>query len=339
MTAALALLWDGGGPLGALIAAMAIVAAIMLLLVVMLLGNRDAKQRVGRLARVTRLSSDPTHSKTAPVSVKRSTADSSIVALDQLIKRLMPNPAKLRGRLAATGYKTNVGQYLIACALIGLIVVVVTRMWFGFPGILAMFVGIIAGVGLPHFAVGILIARRLKKFISMFPEAIDLIVRGLKSGLPVSESIKVVGTELKDPISTEFRLISDSVKFGMTLNEALWAATPRFDIPEFRFFIISLSIQQETGGNLAETLENLSQVIRRRRQMKLKIKALSSEAKASAYIIGSLPFLMFGIILVLNYNYAMMLFTDPRGLFMVGVGLLCYLIGIAVMFKMVRFEI
>jgi tight adherence protein B len=322
-----------------LIAVGAMGMAIVLLLIFMLLGNRDASQRARRLARVTKPAGAAVQSSGPALSVKRSTADSSIAAFDQLIKRLLPNPAKLRTRLAATGYKTNVGQYLIACLLIGLIVAVFFRMWFGFPIALAAFIGIIAGVGLPHFSVSFLMARRLKKFLAMFAEAIDLIVRGLKSGLPVSESIKVVATELKDPVSTEFGIISDSVKFGMSLNEALWAAAPRLDVPEFRFFIISLSIQQETGGNLAETLENLSNVIRRRRQMKLKIKALSSEAKASAYIIGSLPFLMFAIILVLNYNYAMMLFRDPRGLVMVGVGFLSYIIGIGVMIKMVRFEI
>jgi tight adherence protein B len=187
--------------------------------------------------------------------------------------------------------------------------------------------------------VGMLGRRRLNKFVALFPEAIDLIVRGLKSGLPISESIKVVGTEIVDPVGTEFQQISDSIKFGMSMTDALWAAASRIDMPDYRFFVISLSIQQETGGNLAETLENLSTVLRRRRQMKLKIKAFSSEAKASAYIIGSLPFIMFGLIMMMNYGYEITLFTDPRGLMMVAAGLTSFLIGIAVMYKMVKFEI
>jgi tight adherence protein B len=134
-------------------------------------------------------------------------------------------------------------------------------------------------------------------------------------------------------------LIADSITFGMTLQEALWAAAARIDIPEYRFFAITLGIQQETGGNLAETLDNLSQVLRRRRQMKLKIKALSSEAKASAWIIGSLPFMMFGIIMAENHRYAMTLFTDPRGWIMLACGFVCYGMGIGIMAKMVRFEI
>ena len=160
-----------------------------------------------------------------------------------------------------------------------------------------------------------------------------------KSGLPASESIRVVGQEIADPVGVEFREVSDQIKFGKTMTDALWAVSPRIDTPEFRFFIISLSIQQETGGNLAETLENLAHVLRRRKQLKLKIKALSSEAKASAYIIGSLPFIMFAILLMMNYGYASMLYKDPRGLMLVGCGLLSYAIGIGVMAKMVRFEV
>jgi tight adherence protein B len=140
-------------------------------------------------------------------------------------------------------------------------------------------------------------------------------------------------------VGVEFREVSDQIKFGKTMTDALWTVAPRIDTAEFRFFIISLSIQQETGGNLAETLENLAAVLRRRKQLKLKIKALSSEAKASAYIIGSLPFIMFGILLMMNYGYASQLYLDPRGIILVGCGLLSYAIGIAVMAKMVRFDI
>jgi tight adherence protein B len=125
----------------------------------------------------------------------------------------------------------------------------------------------------------------------------------------------------------------------MSLTDALWTIAPNVDTPEFRFFIISLTIQQDTGGNLAETLENLGGIVRRRKQMKLKIKAFSSEAKASAYIIGSLPFVMFAILMMMNPGYASQLYTDPRGIIMIGAGLTSYAIGIGVMAKMVRFDI
>jgi tight adherence protein B len=207
------------------------------------------------------------------------------------------------------------------------------------PFIACLLVGVVVGVGIPHLVIGILGGRRRNKFNALFPEGIDLIVRGLKSGLPVSESIRVVGQEISDPVGVEFREVSDQIKFGKTLTDALWSVAPRIDTPEFRFFIIALSIQQETGGNLAETLENLSGVLRKRKTLKLKIKALSSEAKASAYIIGSLPFLMFGILMMMNYGYASTLYTDPRGIILVGCGLISYALGIGTMAKMVRFDV
>ena len=132
---------------------------------------------------------------------------------------------------------------------------------------------------------------------------------------------------------------TDEIKFGSKVNEALWAAAHRLDIAEFKFFVVSLSVQQETGGNLAETLGNLSEILRRRKQMRLKIKAMSSEAKASAMILGALPFLMFCIIYLMNPEYETVLFTDPRGRLMLAAGLGAMGSGILVMAKMVRFEI
>jgi tight adherence protein B len=123
------------------------------------------------------------------------------------------------------------------------------------------------------------------------------------------------------------------------LEEALWDTARRLDTPEFKFFVISLSVQRETGGNLAETLDNLGEILRRRLQMQLKIKAMSSEARASAYIIGSLPFVMFGILMIMSPAYIMVLFTDPRGMFIIGIGLTTMLLGVLVMAKMVKFEI
>ena len=333
----MARLQSNAEPHEALLAAIAVALAIVLLLTVLLLNLRQERQRRRRIARV---SQTPVHGPGKPaVSLRRSTADSSIAALDRLIKRLFPNPARLREKLERTGYRITLGQYLLACLLTAALATLGTMSGFGFPGPAALLSGLASGVGLPHLVVAFLGRRRVNRFIALFPEAIDLIVRGLKSGLPISESIKVVGGEIIDPVGTEFRRISDSIRFGMTLTEALWAAAPRIDAPEYRFFVISLSIQQETGGNLAETLENLSAVLRRRQQTKLKIKALSSEAKASAYIIGALPFVMFGLIMMLNYGYAVALFADPRGLLMVGAGLVSFLLGAAVMYKMVRFEI
>jgi tight adherence protein B len=328
---------SGVTPLDIVIVGSALLLALILVIVAFAAGAQQSKQR---LKRVTQLAqkADAAAGRSA-VNVKRATADSSIAAIDYMIKRWMPNPEKMRGRLLRTGRRISLGQYLSFCAVLAVIAAGLLKVGLGIPFIACLFVGIVVGVGIPHFVIGFLGKRRQNKFNALFPEAIDLIVRGLKSGLPASESIRVVGQEITDPVGVEFREVSDQIKFGKTMTDALWTVAPRIDTAEFRFFIISLSIQQETGGNLAETLENLAAVLRRRKQLKLKIKALSSEAKASAYIIGSLPFIMFGILLMMNYGYASQLYLDPRGIILVGCGLLSYAIGIAVMAKMVRFDI
>jgi tight adherence protein B len=301
--------------------------------------SRRAALRARRISRVQQSPGLDGASSKSAVSLKRSNKDSSIGALDTLIKRLLPNPENLRARLDRTGYNISVGIYLMASVLVGLVFLLVGLLNPVLPTAAVFFKSLCAAIGVPHGAVVFLSKRRIKKFLESFPEGIDLIVRGLKSGLPVTESIKTVSTELNGPVAVEFGRISDNIKFGKTLPDSLEACAKRLGIAEFRFFTIALGIQQETGGNLAETLGNLSDVLRRRRQMKLKIKAFSSEAKASAYIIGSLPFLMEGLILAVNYDYAIQLFTDDRGLVMVGFGLFSFMIGAGVMMKMVRFEI
>ena len=157
--------------------------------------------------------------------------------------------------------------------------------------------------------------------------------------MPIPDSISTVAREIAAPVCTEFRRIEQGMRLGQTLEEALWDANKRLDTPEFKFFVISLSLQRETGGNLAETLENLSEILRKRRQMRLKIKAVSSEARASAMIIGSLPFIMVIILYVIAPGYITALFVDQRGHAMIGVGLVSLFIGYGIMMKLVRFEI
>lgn len=307
-----------------------------MIITVALIGAHKSKMRMKRVMAVTG-KADIRAKNT--VNVRRATADSSIAAFDYLIKRFLPNPQRMRMRLWRTGRTITLGQYLLFCFALAAIVALALKFVIGLPTIVCILAGFALGFLIPHIAIGTMVGRRQDKFMRTFPEAIDLIVRGLKSGLPVTESIRVVGQEIADPIGIEFRGIADAVKFGKPMIDALWAIEPRIDIQEFRFFITALAIQQETGGNLAETLENLSTVLRRRKQMKLKIKALSSEAKASAYIIGSLPFIMFAIILTMNYDYGSQLYKDIRGIFMMCGGFVSYAIGIAIMWKMVRFEI
>lgn len=276
---------------------------------------------------------------TGPIAIKRAQATGALGSIERAVGQWLPRKAVLEARLARTGKNITTAHYVVAIVVIGVTKAGIALFLFGFGPVAALLEGAAAGLMLPHLFVGFLGNRRLKAFNTTFPEAIDLIVRGLRSGLPISESIVTVSKEIGDPIGAEFRTIDQSIRLGRSIEEALWDAAQRIDTPEFKFFVISVSVQRETGGNLAETLENLSDILRKRRQMKLKVRALSSEARASAYIIGSLPFVMFAILMMINYDYVMDLFRDPRGMIMVAVALTSMLIGVLVMAKMVRFEI
>jgi tight adherence protein B len=258
--------------------------------------------------------------------------------LDTLATRLLPNPALLRLRLSRTGKTWTLGQYLMGSAGIfaGVAALLLLR---GMPPMLALLLGLFCGLMVPHFTTGYLIKRRINKFTARFPDAIELLVRGLRSGLPISETLGLVGKEVPDPVGTEFRSVADKIKIGRTMDAALQETADRLATPEFQFFVISLQIQRETGGNLAETLSNLAEVLRKRAQMKLKIRAMSSESKASAYIVGSLPFIVFGLIWFINGSYMQNFFIDPRLMVAGMVGLVWMAIGGFIMAKMVNFEI
>jgi tight adherence protein B len=241
-------------------------------------------------------------------------------------------------RLAQTGKKWTVQQYLYASG--GIAAVVTVLLFFrGAPIYLALGIGAFAGLGLPHFVVGFLINKRVQAFTTSFPDAIELLVRGLKSGLPIAETLNVVAKEIPGPVGEEFKMVTEKIKIGKTMEDALQETADRMGTAEFQFFVITLAIQRETGGNLAETLSNLADVLRKRAQMKLKIRAMSSESKASAYIVGSLPFFVFAMVWYVNPQYLAGFFYEER-LIIAGLGGAVWMsIGVFVMAKMVNFEI
>jgi tight adherence protein B len=251
---------------------------------------------------------------------------------------LIPKPALLRKRLEMTGKDISLGKYAMVC--IGVVVLITLAFTFrGAPIVLSLLLGLFFGIGGPHFVVGKMIKRRIVKFNSNFPDAIELMVRGLRSGLPITETLGIVASEIKGPVGIEFRMVSDKMKIGRTMEAALQDTADRLGTPEFQFFVITLAIQRETGGNLAETLGNLADVLRKRAQMKLKIRAMSSESKASAYIVGALPFVVFTLVYMINPKYMGGFFTDQR-LMVAGIGGMIWMgIGALIMAKMVNFEI
>jgi tight adherence protein B len=298
--------------------------------------DRRFKRRVARVQnRRMRGSSDGTVSPTRQLAPQ----ESATPGLDKLVNRWLPRQEVLRDRLARTGKQITIGHYCMWMAITGLVTAALAMGLADLGFVPTLFVGLLAGVWLPHMAVSRMVTRRILKFNALFPDAIDLIVRAIKSGLPIAEAVVTVGQEVSGPVGEEFRKIEGGLRVGRNLEDILWDVAGRLDTAEFRFFVISLSVQRQTGGNLAETLDNLSDILRRRRQMLLKIRALTSEARASAMILGSLPFVVLGLILLISPSYITPLFTDSRGLVMVGIACGMLLTGIGIMSKMIKFEI
>jgi tight adherence protein B len=209
----------------------------------------------------------------------------------------------------------------------------------GQPIYYALAGGAILGLGLPRWVLGFLVGGRQKKFTNEFANAIDVIVRGVKSGLPLNECLKIIAREAPEPLAGEFRRLCDSVSMGVPMDQGLTKMFERMPLPEVSFFSIVLSIQLKSGGNLSEALNNLSVVLRSRKLMREKINALSSEAKASAMIIGALPIVVCIIVYITSPDYMGLLFSDPTGNMGLMAGFVMMTMGILVMRQMINFEI
>ena len=195
------------------------------------------------------------------------------------------------------------------------------------------------GAGLPQIALRWLSRRRITKFIASLPTAIDIIVRGVRSGLPLGDTIRVAAEECDNPVRGEFRKIVQATTVGLTLPEAVERMAQRVPVAETNFFSIVISIQGQAGGNLSEALSNLSRVLRERKKMKAKIGAMSMEAKASAVIIGLVPFVVVGALYVSSPKYVSLLWTTTHGQWIAAAAIGWMAIGVVMMKKMVSFDI
>lgn len=254
------------------------------------------------------------------------------------LTRLLPDPADIQRTIDAAGKKWTLRDYFVGSAIaaaipfVGLVAA-------GMPSWMALIISVASGLAVPRLFLAYMGNRRIAQFVQRFPDAIELLVRGLRAGLPVAETMGAVASEIEGPVGSEFQAVSDRMKIGRTLEASLQETADRLGTAEFQFFVITLAIQRETGGNLAETLSNLSEVLRKRMQMKLKISAMSSESKASAYIIGALPFIVFGLISFISPGYMASFFTDQR-LIIAGMGGIIWMsIGAFIMRQMISFEI
>ena len=243
----------------------------------------------------------------------------------------------MAAKLKHAGLSITIRTFIIISVVLGLTAGLLALL-FGMNIFIALGLGVVFGLGLPRWFVGFLGKRRMKKFSGEFANAVDVIVRGIKSGLPVHECFKIIARESPAPLGPEFQRLVEGLSVGLTLEQALGKMYERMPTPELKFFAIVIAIQQKTGGNLAEALSNLTTVLRARRMMAEKIKALSSEATASAGIIGSLPPAVMILVSLTTPAYMALLFTDRRGQFMLLVAVVMMSFGVFVMKKMISFK-
>lgn len=249
----------------------------------------------------------------------------------------------LHARMLHAGLEPNISQFLSYSAVLAgvsfILVVIFVQEPLWVKLLIAVGAAFAFGYGLPRWVLGFMSKGRLKKFTEEFPNAMDILVRGIKSGLPVHDGLKIIAKECPAPLGPEFQRLVENVGVGMSLDGALEKMTEHVPSPELRFFAIVIAIQQKTGGNLAEALGNLSTVLRARKMMREKIKALSSEAIASAAIIGSMPPGVGTLVSIVRPSYIGIMFTDTRGQLMLLGGVVWMTMGILFMRKMINFKI
>ena len=244
----------------------------------------------------------------------------------------------LKAKLIQAGLSITPGKFYVFSAIFGLFAFVVSLIA-GMGVLVSLGVAFIAAAGLPRWFVGFLIKRRLNKFLEEFPNSLDVMVRSIKSGLPLTDALRLIAAEGQEPVKTEFRKVVESQQVGLSVPEACARMFTNMPLQEVNFFAIVIAIQSQAGGNLSEALGNLSRVLRERRKMRAKVSALSMEAKASAAIIGALPFIVTLLVYLTSPDYIMVLFQDPRGHLILGISAVWMSIGILVMRNMINFDI
>jgi tight adherence protein B len=244
----------------------------------------------------------------------------------------------LQARMEQAGLSISRQRFVAICVVIGLLLGAAA--WIeSKSALLAAMVVVIGSAGLPRLILERLRRRRIAKFIANFPNAIDIIVRGIRSGLPLGDTIRIAANESVEPVRSEFVKVVESLSLGLTLPEAVERMAQRIPVAETNFFSIVISIQGQAGGNLSEAIGNLSRVLRERKKMKGKIAAMSMEAKASAAIIGVVPFLVVGALYVSSPTYVSLLWITAHGRMIAGIAICWMAVGVAMMKKMITFDI
>jgi tight adherence protein B len=309
--------------------------------------NRIADERAAERRLVTvknaetdRMAVKASRDRMAEVARRRKTIQDSLKDLDakQKVKDVNVKKPPLKVQLRQAGMSVTIERFYVYSAVFGVLMTVIAFVA-GLPLIVLPGILLVAGLGLPRWFVSFRRGRRVKAFLKEFPNALDIIVRAIKSGLPLNDAIRLIASESPEPVRSEFRRIVEAQQLGMTIPEACMRMPESMPCPEASFFGIVIQIQQQAGGNLSEALGNLSRVLRDRKKMKAKVQALSMEAKASAAIIGALPFIVAFLVFMSSPNYIMPLFTKSTGHLILGISGLWMGMGLLVMRKMINFEV
>jgi len=295
-------------------------------------GDSRAKKRLATVARASRAT-------TAVSAQDERTARKKQIAQGlRELEKANRRRRNLQAKIEQAGLSVSRQQFVVASIAFGL--VLGAAAWVQSKNVfLAAMVAVIGAGGLPRLLLERLRRRRISRFIANFPNAIDIIVRGVKSGLPLGDTIRIAANEGAEPVRSEFVKVVESLSLGLTLPEAIERMAQRIPVAETNFFSIVISIQGQAGGNLSEAIGNLSRVLRERKKMKGKIAAMSMEAKASAAIIGAVPFLVVAALYASSPAYVSQLWTTAHGRMIAGIAVCWMAIGVAMMKKMIAFDI
>jgi tight adherence protein B len=302
----------------------------------LLSGERHIEKRKESVAK-TELTTRAAAASAAKVGpkVRREHVEDTLKELEQRQKKAKSPPISVR--ISQAGLSWSKRQFIIISVVCGVVAAVVSFAM-GLGPVVALALGFAGGFGVPRWLLGFLKARRERRFLETFPDAVDVIVRGIKAGLPLLDCLKMIANEATEPVRGEFRAIIETQTIGLPLGEACTKLYERMPLPEANFFGIVISIQQKAGGNLSEALGNLSRVLRDRKKMKAKIRAMSMEAKASAVIIAALPITVMVLVYITSPTYIELLWLEKIGRFMLACCVVWMAIGVLVMKKMINFD-
>lgn len=315
-----------------------LVLAIMLItgvIAAMMMQNKAQKQIHLRAIKIMNTYSTAVSVEEKLSSLRKQDANPLIAKIFQGL----PTLKNVRSKVEKLGGAYTLKMFAVRMVIYFIVTFFLFKIMFGMNLVLALTLCLLLSYMIPNIGLNRRISKRNQTFLRLMPDALDLIVRGLRSGLPVTESMQTVAEEIGEPIKSEFLAISSAIRVGMSFEDAMFEAAKKLELNEFNFFAISIALQRETGGNLAEILENLSETIRARAMMKLKIKAISSEARASSYIVGSLPFIVSAVLLLTSPDYLNPLIEEFSGNIALAIAICMFTFGMFVMNKMAQMEV